>query len=335
MRRPEPRLAAVEGKAYMRKEIGERDGWECGHCLTLVSREADPRDPRAPQVDHITAIVQGGADTRDNVTIAPVLQCGPVGVGPAVFAGVSGAAAGAGRDGVRGPSRRGALAGRAAAGMCPGLNPFLPLIVILLSCDSPLAQWQPDDPGAPGGPLRWHNSACPGLCLTGLGNEQQVLALACDDSPSQRWWDNSREVSDRAWEPGDGRFRLRAWNGLYLDQFGEPGRDGTALTTRRRNDVNTQRWDMEYAGLGDNIVRLKGLGSGGRCVDILDTHEPRPSECSLLHDCTDRGVRDDGTPLAGGDVRGRFPPFSQRGRAPVPGALGAGGGLRDDRELQR
>ncbi|MFJ5973347.1 RICIN domain-containing protein [Streptomyces sp. NPDC093060] len=169
------------------------------------------------------------------------------------------------------------------------------MIVILLSCDSPLAQWQPDDPGAPSGPLRWHNSACPGLCLTGLGNEQQVLALACDDSPSQRWWHHSREVSDRAWEPGDGRFRLRAWNRLYLDQFGEPGRDGTALTTRRRNDVNTQRWDMEYAGLGDNIVRLKGLGSGGRCVDILDTHGPRPSECSLLHDCTDRGVKDDGT----------------------------------------
>ncbi|MFE1315723.1 hypothetical protein [Streptomyces sp. NPDC058755] len=86
------------------------------------------------------------------------------------------------------------------------------MTVIVLPCDSPLAQWQPDDLGAPGGPLRWHNSAYPGLCLTGLGNEQQVLALACGGSPSQQWWDNSRGVSDRAWESGDGQARLRAWN---------------------------------------------------------------------------------------------------------------------------
>lgn len=60
----------MEWEAYTRKEIGERDGWECGHCLTPVPREVDPRDPRAPQVDHIMAIVQAGADTRDNVTIS-------------------------------------------------------------------------------------------------------------------------------------------------------------------------------------------------------------------------------------------------------------------------
>ncbi|MET7987767.1 RICIN domain-containing protein [Streptomyces sp. NPDC005281] len=146
-----------------------------------------------------------------------------------------------------------------------------------------------------GCPLRWHNSAYPGLCLTGLGNEQNVLALACDDSPSQRWWDNSRGVSERVWETGDQRVRFRAWNGLYLDQFGEPGRDGTPLTTRRRNDVPAQRWDMEYASAGDNLLRLKAFGSGGRCVGIVDTREPRPGERSLLHDCGDRGARDDGT----------------------------------------
>ncbi|MEU2743920.1 HNH endonuclease signature motif containing protein [Streptomyces sp. NPDC007095] len=66
-RRRRARLAAVEREAYTREEIGERDGWECGHCLTPVPREADPR---APQVDHITAIAEGGADTRDNVTIS-------------------------------------------------------------------------------------------------------------------------------------------------------------------------------------------------------------------------------------------------------------------------
>ncbi|MGW2705489.1 HNH endonuclease [Streptomyces sp. NPDC001340] len=69
MHRPEPRLAGVEREAYTRKEIGERDGCECGHCLTPVPREADPRD-RALQADHITAIAQGGANTRDNVTIS-------------------------------------------------------------------------------------------------------------------------------------------------------------------------------------------------------------------------------------------------------------------------
>lgn len=69
-RRRRARLAAVEREAYTPEEIGERDEWECGHCLTSVPQEADPRDPRAPQVDHITPIAEGGADTRDNVTIS-------------------------------------------------------------------------------------------------------------------------------------------------------------------------------------------------------------------------------------------------------------------------
>lgn len=66
-RRRRARLAAVERETHTREEIGERDHWECGHCLTPVPREADPRDPRAPQVDHITAIAEGGADKRANV----------------------------------------------------------------------------------------------------------------------------------------------------------------------------------------------------------------------------------------------------------------------------
>lgn len=69
-RRRRARLAAVDRETYTRAEIGERDGWECGHCLTSVPQEADPRDPRAPQVDHITPIAEGGTDTRDNVTIS-------------------------------------------------------------------------------------------------------------------------------------------------------------------------------------------------------------------------------------------------------------------------
>ncbi|MHA7960460.1 endonuclease/exonuclease/phosphatase family protein [Streptomyces sp. L500] len=190
---------------------------------------------------------------------------------------------------------QGAVAGRAAAApLCPGLNPFFPLSVIMLSCDSPLAQWHPDDPGAPGGPLRWHNSVHPDLCLTGAGNEEPVGALACNDSPAQLWWDNSRAVDARAWEPGDKLVRLRAWNGLYLDTFGRSDRDGTALSASRADKANTQRWDIQYAGRGDNLVRLKGLGAGGQCVDLLDPHQPGAGERTVVHNCADRGAREDG-----------------------------------------
>ncbi|MEU3355374.1 endonuclease/exonuclease/phosphatase family protein [Streptomyces sp. NPDC037389] len=189
---------------------------------------------------------------------------------------------------------QGALAGRAADRLCPGLNPFFPLSVIVLSCESPLAQWHPDDPGAPGGPLRWHNSVHPDLCLTGAGNEEPVGALPCGDSPAQQWWDNSRAVDAREWEPGDKRVRLRAWNGLYLDTFGRSDRDGTPLSTSRADNATTQRWDIEYAGRGDNLVRLKGLGAGGQCVDLIDPHQPGAGERTLVHSCTDRGAREDG-----------------------------------------
>ncbi|MCC3777684.1 hypothetical protein [Streptomyces sp. UNOB3_S3] len=56
----------------------------------------------------------------------------------------------------------------------------------------------------------------------------------------------------RTWEKGDGRVRLRAWNGLYLDTFGRSDRDGTALSTSRADNAGTQRRDIEYAGLCDD-----------------------------------------------------------------------------------
>ncbi|MEU5049053.1 endonuclease/exonuclease/phosphatase family protein [Streptomyces sp. NPDC021096] len=194
----------------------------------------------------------------------------------------------------------GALADRAAPAAdetCPGVNPFMPVSpVLMLSCESPEAQWHPEDPGAPGGPLRWHNSRYPNLCLTGTGNETSVVAYPCGDLTAQQWWDNSRAVPERAWEDEDGRRQLRAYNGLYLDIFGEAGRDAAPLTTRRRNiGASTQRWDIQYAGSGDNLVRLKGYRGGGRCVDILDSVQPRPGERSVLHDCSGRGSKTDGT----------------------------------------
>ncbi|WP_338930879.1 endonuclease/exonuclease/phosphatase family protein [Streptomyces netropsis] len=189
----------------------------------------------------------------------------------------------------------GARAALAAGGECPGVNPFLPLSVIMLPCEAAEAQWRPDDPGAPGGPLRWRNSRHPELCLTGGNDKQAVGALPCSDSPAQQWWDNSRAVDERAWGDEDGWVQLRAYNGLFLDNFSGPGHDGTPLTTRRRNvGVITQRWDIEYAGSGDNLVRLKGRGSG-RCVDLLNGDRPRPGDRSVLHGCTDRGSKIDGT----------------------------------------
>ncbi|MEU1782061.1 RICIN domain-containing protein [Streptomyces abikoensis] len=114
------------------------------------------------------------------------------------------------------------------------------------------------------GTVRGHNSVHPDLCLTGAGNEEPVGALACDDSPAQQWWDNSRAVDAQAWEPGDKLVRLRAWNGLYLDTFGRSDRDGTALSTSRADKAGTQRWDIRYAGhrwqvetYGDGTLRFR------------------------------------------------------------------------------
>ncbi|WP_171168253.1 endonuclease/exonuclease/phosphatase family protein [Streptomyces sp. I05A-00742] len=194
------------------------------------------------------------------------------------------------------PGTRGTVARNAARDeLCPGVNPWIPLSVIAWGCDTAEAQWTPDDPGEPGGPLRWRNSRHPELCLTAGKEGNAVAALPCNDSTAQQWWDNSRAVPEREWRTGDGRAQLRAFNGLYLDIWGGPGRDGTPLTTRRRDiGVSTQRWDIQYAGLGDNLVRLRGL-SGGLCPDLLNTGRPRPGDRTVLHSCADRGSKKDGT----------------------------------------
>ncbi|GHC57964.1 endonuclease/exonuclease/phosphatase family protein [Streptomyces cinnamoneus] len=59
----------------------------------------------------------------------------------------------------------GALKDRAALAAgeaCPGVNPFMPVSpILMLSCESPEAQWHRDDLGTPGGPLRRRNSPLP------------------------------------------------------------------------------------------------------------------------------------------------------------------------------
>ncbi|MBZ4323225.1 ricin-type beta-trefoil lectin domain protein [Streptomyces huiliensis] len=179
--------------------------------------------------------------------------------------------------------------------LCPGVNPLLPLSVLAWSCDAPEAQWTPDDPGEPGGPLRWRNSRRPELCLTGGRSGDAVGALPCNDSAAQQWWDNSRAVPEKEWRVGDGRTRLRAFNGLYLDLRGGTGRDGTPLTARKKNGAGSQRWDTEYAEFGDNLVRLRALGGGKRCVDLVNADRPRPGDRTVLGNCSDRRAKKDGT----------------------------------------
>ncbi|WP_030786557.1 hypothetical protein [Streptomyces sp. NRRL S-920] len=133
---------------------------------------------------------------------------------------------------------RGARAGRAARPRgCPGLNPWLPL---------------------------------------------QVLLLPCDGSQAQRWWDNFRAVEEKTWEPGESRTRLRASNGLYLSARDGVKSDGAELTTYSHGDIS--RRDIQYAGPGDNIARIKGIdteGDGGR-----DGRRVRHRRASALGDRT-------------------------------------------------
>ncbi len=188
---------------------------------------------------------------------------------------------------------RGVLADRAARPRgCPGLNPWLPLQVLLLPCDSKYAQWQPESPEEPDGTLIWRNSARPELCLTGTPMLERVLALPCDGSQAQRWWDNSRAVEEKTWEPGESKTRLRASSGLYLSARDGGKSDETELTTYSHGD--TSRWDIQYAGPGDNIARIKGIDSG-KCVDVLDSDDSGIGTTSVLGDCGTGNSRNDGT----------------------------------------
>ncbi|MEU9113271.1 HNH endonuclease signature motif containing protein [Streptomyces sp. NPDC048483] len=68
-RRRRSRIASQPRDRYTLAEVYERDGGECAHCFTAVPRQAGPRDPRAPQIDHIREIADGGSDTLDNVAL--------------------------------------------------------------------------------------------------------------------------------------------------------------------------------------------------------------------------------------------------------------------------
>ncbi|WP_241777606.1 hypothetical protein [Streptomyces sp. CT34] len=152
----------------------------------------------------------------------------------------------------------GAVAGRAAADECLALNPMLPLQVMLMPCDSRVAQWRPEPPEVPDGTLSWHNSAYPELCLTGSPLLDPIGALPCDGSRYQQWWDNSRAVPDKAWQPGASRVRLRASNGLYLSAENGGKKDETPLTGDSHGAID--RWDMTSS---TPVPATTSPGSGG------------------------------------------------------------------------
>ncbi|MBL1102770.1 RICIN domain-containing protein [Streptomyces coffeae] len=174
---------------------------------------------------------------------------------------------------------------------------------MMRACDAVDAQWHPDDSQEPGAPLRWHNSAHPELCLTATRRQDAlVMALPCTDSRAQMWWGDARAVS--TWSDGDQQVRLRAANGLYLATQNGAGADGTPLTTYQQ--WRSQRWDIQYADMDSNLVRLKAPNAN-KCATIPDDDV---GARAVLQGCSRLDSKNDGMgsrwlaePYADGSVR--------------------------------
>lgn len=68
--RRDDRLASAPFEKFDRREIFERDEWQCGICQDPVERDAKVPHLLAPTIDHIIPIARGGGHTRDNVQCA-------------------------------------------------------------------------------------------------------------------------------------------------------------------------------------------------------------------------------------------------------------------------
>jgi hypothetical protein len=71
-RRRDQLLTAGPRESFTVTEIAERDNWICGLCQDITRLvDPSPNAPRAlsPSIDHIVAVSEGGAHTRDNVRI--------------------------------------------------------------------------------------------------------------------------------------------------------------------------------------------------------------------------------------------------------------------------
>ncbi|MGV9248776.1 RICIN domain-containing protein [Streptomyces sp. NPDC003710] len=190
--------------------------------------------------------------------------------------------------------------GAAADARCPGITPNpIPLQqLVMQSCDNVTAQWSPEDPAAPGGPLIWRNSYRPQLCLTGLERQGPAVAMPCTGADNQRWWDNSRAIGESSWStvaPGEGVKLRSAASGSMLDAQGGGTSDLTRVIAHPRKDVDNQRWYIHYVDSADNLFRISSAASvRSECVDVLDSDRAGPESPTILYRCDDPNSKNDG-----------------------------------------
>lgn len=64
------RGAKVKGANFSIEHVGDRDGWRCHLCGKRVNPSIVNPDPRAPTIDHLIPIADGGLDELSNVALA-------------------------------------------------------------------------------------------------------------------------------------------------------------------------------------------------------------------------------------------------------------------------
>lgn len=69
-RRRRAQLRGVESEEYSLQEIAARDGYRCGICGKRVPMGRRCPDVKAPTIDHIIPLSEGGNDLRSNVHLA-------------------------------------------------------------------------------------------------------------------------------------------------------------------------------------------------------------------------------------------------------------------------
>lgn len=69
-RRRRARLRGATVERFASEEIFQRDGWRCQICKKRVLKKKQQPHPRAPTIDHIVPLSEGGAHERKNVQCA-------------------------------------------------------------------------------------------------------------------------------------------------------------------------------------------------------------------------------------------------------------------------
>jgi len=64
------RGAKVKGERFSIEQVGDRDGWRCHLCGKRVDPSIANPDPRAPTIDHLIPVADGGLDELSNVALA-------------------------------------------------------------------------------------------------------------------------------------------------------------------------------------------------------------------------------------------------------------------------